>query len=263
MSYYPILKVVGCIGSTTLFNFAPNNWERKDRQLRYINATWAEGGMWRSECVGTLPIKESITLSALDVAKKDLLSERGIFLSLTTAALPSECKELPSIETHPSTSAPAWRATLRLSTDYATTCYQGEIDPFSAKGSLLSFGPFIQYGSGIENFLVLVNIEKSPLIREAMVEIIDAATMVKRGEFKMLSNDTTVISLDDLGFAKTDLPLIICRSMSAIPLYFSRTIDGAHLSLEHTHPPASLVVHGERWEIQKSLKNHWFASVIQ
>jgi hypothetical protein len=263
VSYYPFLKVPGCFGSITLFNFAPNNWERNDRQQRYINATWAEGSMWRSEHVGTLPIGESATLSALDIAKEDLLSERGIFLSLTTEAMPSKCQELPSIKTHPSTSAPAWRATLRLSTENATTCYQGEIDPFLPKGSLLSFGPFIQYGIGIENFLILVNIEKSPLIREEMVEIFDAATMVKRGESKMLSNDTTVISLDHLGFTKTDLPLIICRSMSAIPLYFSRTTDGAHLSLEHTHPPASLVVHGERWKIQKSLKNHWFSRVVQ
>jgi hypothetical protein len=49
--------------------------------------------------------------------------------------------------------------------------------------------------------------------------------------------------------------------MAAIPLYFSSAMDGAYLSLEHTHPPASLVVHGRRWEAQKMLKNRWFAKV--
>jgi hypothetical protein len=263
MSYYPILKVPGCFGSTTLFNFAPNNWEQSDRKQRYINATWVEDKLWRSECIGTLAIDESLTISGADIMKNGLFPEQGIFLSLTNTVLPCKSQELPAIEGHPFTSAPAWRATLRLSTANATTCYQGEIDPFSSKGSLLSFGPFIQYGENVENFLVMINIEKSPFLREGVVEIIDTATMVKRGEFKILNNDSTVISIDNLGFSQSDLPLIICRNMSAIPLFLSRTKDGDHLSLEHTHPPASLVVHGNRWEIQRLLKNHWFSRVVQ
>jgi len=70
-----------------------------------------------------------------------------------------------------------------------------------------------------------------------------------------------MISLDDLGLNGEDLPLIICRDMAGIPLYFSRTTDGSFLSLEHTHPPASFVVHGSRWEAQKLLKKHWFTKV--
>jgi len=50
----------------------------------------------------------------------------------------------------------------------------------------------------------------------------------------------------------------ICRGLAGIPLYFSRTVDGVYLSLEHTHPPGSMVVHGRRWDIQKMLKNFWF-----
>jgi hypothetical protein len=263
MSYYPILKAPGCIGSVTLFNFAPNNWERVQRRQRFINATWVEGNIWRSECIGTLAIEESRTILATDIMEYGAEPEKAIFLSLTTAVLPGECQALPSIELHPLTFAPAWRATLRLSTLTATTCYQGEIDPFPLKGSLLSFCPFIQYGSEVENFLVLVNIEKSPVSRDAMVEIIDSSTMTKSGEFKLLNNDITLISLNELNFTESGLPLIICRSMSAIPLYLSRTVDGAHLSLEHTHPPASFVVHGNRWEIQKSLKINWLSKALQ
>ena len=262
MSYYPILKVPGCVGSATLFNFAPNNWERVECRQRFINATWAEGKIWRSECIGTLEIDESRTLTAIDITKHGLVTENVIFLSLMTTVLPSECQELPSIETHPLTSAPAWRATLRLSTENATTCFQGEIDPFPQKGSLLSFCPFIQYESGVENLLILANIEKSPISRDAMVEILDSSTMTKKGEFRLTNNDVTVISLNELGFTESDLPVIICRSMAAIPLYFSRTRDGSHLSLEHTHPPASFVVHGNRWEIQKALKSYWFSKVM-
>ena len=263
MSYYPILKVPGCVGSTTLFNFAPNNWERVERRRRFINATWSEGKIWRSECIGTLAIDESRTLTTKDITKDGLATENVIFLSLTTTVLPSECQELPTIETHPLTSAPAWRATLRLSTENATTCFQGEIDPFPSKGSLLSFCPFIQHESEVENLLVLVNIEKSPMSRDAMVEILDSSTMIKKGEFRLSNNDVTVIALNELGFTESDLPVIICRSMAAIPLYLSRTQNGSHLSLEHTHPPASFVVHGNRWEIQRLLKSYWFSRVAQ
>jgi hypothetical protein len=70
-----------------------------------------------------------------------------------------------------------------------------------------------------------------------------------------------MIALDDLGLNAEDLPLIICRDMAGIPLYFSRKSDGAFMSLEHTHPPASFVVHGSRWEAQKLLKKHWFTKV--
>jgi hypothetical protein len=45
--------------------------------------------------------------------------------------------------------------------------------------------------------------------------------------------------------------------MAAIPLYFSMDQEGQHLSLEHTHPPASLVIHGNRWAVQRSIKENW------
>jgi len=59
------------------------------------------------------------------------------------------------------------------------------------------------------------------------------------------------------------LPLVVCLGMSGIPLYFSQSIDGRYLSLEHTHPPASTVVHGRRWDAQKILKQQWFSKASQ
>jgi len=126
---------------------------------------------------------------------------------------------------------------------------------------LLTFGPFLQIGQGLENHLIILNIENIPVSRTAELEIYDASGLNLRGRFTVFNNQANVISMNGLNFGPEDLPLIVCKGMSAIPLYFSRTEDGEFLSLEHTHPPASLVVHGKRWEAQKFLKNLWFNKV--
>jgi len=261
MSFYPILKAPDSKGWTTLFNFPPNNWELRDSSEKYINVTWAEDGKWRTENVGKLAFNEVRTFGFDDLPK---VIPRGVLplLSLTLSKLPTHNDILPSLEGI-YTVTPAWRATLGVSTEHTSTSYQGEIDPFPAPGSLLTFGPFIQYDHGLENFLILLNIEKSPVTRVAQVEIFDADKIALKAKFEVRNNDATIISLDGLGFSPVDLPLIICREMSAIPLYFSRTSDGNFLSLEHTHPPASYVVHGKRWEAQKILKKLWFSRLGQ
>jgi hypothetical protein len=182
-------------------------------------------------------------------------------LSLTRTPLPAQSDNLSKLLDTPATSTPAWRATLGLATESAQTSYQGELDPFPSQGTLLTFGPFLQFGSGLENHLVLLNIENSAVSRTSELEVFDAAGLGLKGNFKVRNNAANVIPLDGLGLGPEDLPLFICRGMAGIPLYFSRTSDGAFLSLEHTHPPASLVVHGKRWEAQKLLKNRWFAKI--
>lgn len=261
MSYYPVLKAPGCQGWVTLCNFSPNNWEIRDVSSKFINVTWAEGGKWRSEYLGMLAPDEMRTITIEEVSGV-VHSNALPLLSLGTASLPTSSESLPQIAS-PQTHVPNWRATLGLSSAQSSTCYQGEIDPFPPSGSLLTFGPFIQFNEGVENYLILLNIEKSPIVRSSQVEILDADQVVLREKVEVVNNDATIIPLDNLGFGQNDLPVIVCRGMSAIPLYFSKTSDGSFLSLEHTHPPASYVIHGKRWEAQKVIKNLWFARTAQ
>lgn len=223
--------------------------------------TWRCETGWKTENIGNLAFDEMRTVKSQDIA--GLVPESALpLLSLTMAKLPAHSDNLPSLD-GPLTTVPAWRAALGLSTRHASTSYQGEIDPFPSQGSLLTFGPFIQFGKEIENYLILLNIENSPIIRTSQVEIYDSEKTMLKGTFEIRNNDATVIAMDNLGFNPSDLPLIICRSMAAIPLYFSKTTDGAFLSLEHTHPPASYVIHGRRWEAQKILKNIWFSKAAR
>jgi len=257
LSYYPLLKAPGAQGWVTLCNFSPNNWEANRGQQQFINVTWASGGLWASKNLGVLAPGALQRINAVDVA--DVVPADALaLLSMTRTPPQAESNVLPKLDTAP-TSVPAWRATLGLSTSDAQTSYQGELDAFPPQGSLLTFGPFLQFGEGIKNHLILLNVENSPATRTVELEIYDAAGLKLRGRFPVINNEANSIPLDGLGFESGDLPLFICRGMAAIPLYFSSAMDGAYLSLEHTHPPASLVVHGRRWEAQKLLKNRWFS----
>lgn len=259
MSYYPVLKAPGATGWTTLCNFSPNNWEVRHCGDQWVNVTWASEGRWLTESLGTLAEGGVRTVTDQELVGR-LPADALALLSLTRTPPPAQSDNLPKLDT-PATSTPAWRATLGLATESAQTSYQGELDPFPSQGTLLTFGPFLQFGTGLENHLVLLNVENSAVSRTSELEIFDAAGLDLKGKFKVRNNAANVIPLDGLGLGPEDLPLFICRGMAAIPLYFSRTGDGAFLSLEHTHPPASLVVHGKRWEAQKLLKNRWFAKV--
>ena len=259
MSYYPILDVPGVSGWTKLYNFSPNNWEVRHHREQWINFTFSTGEKWITENLGKLPFGAVRTVNA-DEFRGRMKTNTISLVSLTNTPLPPSSLSLP-ILSGPRTTTPAWRATIGLSSAYAQTSYQGELDPFPRSGTLLTFGPFLQYGIGIENFLIFLNVENLAVTRTAEIEIYDASGLNFKGRFTVRNNSSNMISLDDLGLNGEDLPLIICRDMAGIPLYFSRTTDGSFLSLEHTHPPASFVVHGSRWEAQKLLKKHWFTKV--
>lgn len=259
MSYFPILNAPGVHGWTILSNFPPNNWEPSRLQSQFVNVTWASDGMWltRELCVIAPGIFH--TVHAREIA--DIVPDESLaLLSLSLEPLPMESPLLPSLD-FKRTSVPAWRATLGLSSSSAQTSYQGELDFFSPHGTLLTFGPFLQLGEDIHNYLLLINLEESPVKRLAELEVYDAAELTPRGRFTICNNKVNCIPLDELDFKEEDLPLFICRDMAAIPLFFSSAKNGSHLSLEHTHPPASLVVHGKRWEAQKQLKQRWFGRV--
>lgn len=257
MSYFPILNAPDCHGWTTLCNFSPNNWEVIDKADKFIHVTWTESGVWRSKKLGNLISDElrTITVGELEgIVPGDALP----LLSLSLNELPETSDILPNIDIF-RTNLPAWRAALGLSTEISSVSYQGEIDPFPSMGSLLTFNSFMQFGNEIENYLLIANIEKSPIIRTSQLKIYNSKTMELKSTVVVKNNNISVVSLDNLGFTQTDLPLIICKEMSAIPLYFSKTKDNSLLSLEHTHPPASFAIHGKRWDVQKTLKNKWFS----
>ncbi|MBT5400702.1 hypothetical protein HOL24_09195 [bacterium] len=259
MSYFPILKAPYCTGSTTLYNFSPNNWELVDKCEQTVSLTYIKDDLWYSVALEKLAYQDYKVVKHNDIS--DLIPDGALaLLSLSKEELPRTSEELPVLNcSH--TYVPMSRATLGLKSSFTTTVYQGEINPFPSQASLLTFSPFLQFGSGVENYVLLMNLEKLPESRKVVVEIYDAHSKELKKIQSAYSNQINIISLNDMGFNEQSLPVIICREMASIPLYFSSYKCGEILSLEHTHPPASLVVHGNRFGAQKQIKEYWFAQL--
>jgi len=259
MSYYPILSAPYCTGKTTLYNFPPNSWESGDKCDQVVSLTHIKDGLWHSKIIGKLKYQEYKVVDYSDIV--DLTPDGAMaLLSLTKEGLPEISTELPALNCN-HTSMPAYRATLSLQSEFSETSYQGEVEPFPSQASMLTFSPFMQFGNNVENYFLSLNIEKTAKNREVEVEIYDANSKDLKKVQSAFSNQVSVISLDDIGFDETSLPVIICRGMASIPLYFSSYKQGELLSLEHSHPPASLVIHGNRFGAQKQVKDYWFSQL--
>ena len=259
MSYYPILKAPYCSGKTTLFNFSPNNWQSVDKCKQVVSLTYIEDGVWHSRAIGELGYQSFKIIEHSDVV--GLIPDGGLgLLSLSKDELPKVSLELPILNCS-RTSVPNYRATLGLNSKFTQTSYQDEIDPFPSQASLLTFSPFLQFDDDVENYVLLMNLEKTPENRGVEVEIYDAHNKEFKKAQGAFSNQINIISLDDMGFDEQSLPVVICRGMTSIPLYFSSYKRGELLSIEHTHPPGSLVVHGNRFGVQKQLKEYWLSQL--
>ena len=259
MPYYPVLQAPFAQGLTTLANFPPNNWELKSSD-KFVNVSWAIEGSWNTKNLGLLAAGKFLSFTEGDL-KKIIPEDAFPFLSLTSQNLPNRSSNLPSL-TDKTSILPMSRATIGLKTKNSHVSYQGEINHFPAPASLLSFCPLIQIGDEIKNYLLFLNLESSAVLRFSEIEIFDSKTLELRYKTKVENNRLNVISLDGLSFNLNSLPLVVCREMSGIPLFYSTSLDGNFLSLEHTHPPASFVVHGRRWDAQKILKKKWLTRLL-
>ena len=72
------------------------------------------------------------------------------------------------------------------------------------------------------------------------------------------NNSANLIELDKYNFSSNHLPVFICRSMAGIPFGLGIQKNKKMLSMEHTHPPASFVIHGDRFKVQGEIKRRWF-----
>ena len=261
MPFYPILSAPGCVGRTTLSNFAPNNWEYKSGRDQFVILTWLSDSYWHSVVVDELHHGEAKSYQLSDFSS--YLSPSSLpLLSLSSLPYKSITKFLPSIP-HP-TRVPVWRSTIELYTPLASSSYQGELDPFPVPSSLLSFSPLIQPSNTIRNFLLFLNIEKEANLRTTSLQIFNSSSLdTCIGDFMIKNNNVNIIPLDNIHSSLSDISVSVSTEMSGVPIYLSIAADGSCLSLEHTHPPASFFIHGQRWLAQRSLKRRWFSRLVQ
>lgn len=262
MSFYPLFNIVDIEGFVNLANFAPNDWEIKQSGAKYIQAFWSNGDQWITKSAGLLKeghFKIFKTQDFMEIKTPELINgvyvSELIFLQLRPDILYGNITSIPD-DFLKSTAWPEWRATIGFKKNDSQVSYQGEISVTPEKATLLTFHPFIQVDD-TENFLVFVNMEKSSSYRWSNLYIFNGTTCENIDTLKVRNNSVNIIPLDSYKFKSTDLPVFYCDSMAGIPFGFAKGKTTQMLSLEHTHPPGSLTLFGNRFLAQKHIKTEW------
>jgi hypothetical protein len=262
MPLYPIFNIYVNLGFVQLSNFPPNNWEKVSLEEKNILSYRTSGDIWEVNFIEKISQNEFKNFKASEFANIGGFETNGVrieelcLLDLRHEKLEyTTLTELPKFHS-PSTLWPEWRATIGFKNKHSRVSYQGEIFPFSPKASLLTFHPFIQFEI-VNNYFVFLNIESSPIHRWAEVEIYLASTGKKIDTKKIRNNAANIFSLDHYGFTPEDLPVFYCKNMAGIPFGFGESRTIGMLSLEHTHPPNSLTLHGNRMQAQRDIKVGW------
>ena len=257
MPFFPICKILNTQGFCTIHNYKPNNWEKSSSGKKTLWAIYSDGNTWITEEVLSLDQGECHTFKYDDFKLKSKRNHSPLIIfQFRKTPLEKTLKFLPSQEFE-FTKTPQWRSTVGFSYKNTQTSYQGEINPFPEKASLLTFHPFIQYNQ-VNNYLLFFNVEKLPFFREKEIEIFEANTKKFVDKVKVKNNSSNLIPLDKYNFSQDQLPVFVCRSMAGVPFGLGISQNNEMLSLEHTHPPASFSVHGERFKVQSEIKRQWF-----
>jgi hypothetical protein len=255
MPFFPLLNTEKFKGYCTVHNFSPNNWEVKNCG-KSLWAIYSDGEKWLTKKIKWLNPGESYTIRFEDLNISNSSQNQLVVLQLRNVDLKKSLDFLPDHEFN-YTKLPEWRSSSGFYYNNIETSYQGEINPFNLKASLLTFHPFIQFGQ-IKNYLIFVNLEKSPIYRNAKIEIYNSKSRRLIDEVLVTNNHTNIIDLDNYCFESEDLPVFLCRTMAGVPFGLGFNELNPMLSMEHTHPPASFVIHGNRFAVQKHIKKLWF-----
>jgi len=253
--FFPLFKVLDLTGFLELSYLAPNNWENRIRKKLSIYSLTPNNSSWRCQKIEEIKYGQVLRFTTEDFSDEYLETNLRLFYP-TASELPEELETLPEVPFWESR-IPEWRCTSGLANLKSQTSYQSEIFPLPTKASMMTLHPFIQYGD-VDNFLLVLNVVKEPIIKKNLINFYNSMDLTLKGSSEVQTNSATCIPIDQFNFAPTDLPLIITPTGAGIPFGLGIARDGSMLSLEHTHPPASFVLFGDRNSIQSSIKKRWF-----
>lgn len=255
--FYPLINKNKIFNSSTIiYNFPPNNYEGVPLKTRYLSLLSVKDGKWE-----TLLIKEMKPFESYEInyeAISYFINQKSMpILSLTENPLEKSLTDLPT-NTIPNTT-PEWRASICIHRKGNTSSYQGELQPFPEKATLLSFSTFLQKKHQVKNFLLFINIENKPVQRVSNLILTLANNPNSTiDEISVSSNTCNFIDLNKYKINDENLLVIYSHQISGIPIFFSYSDDDNSMSLEHTHPPSSFIIHDKRKEFQKKIKKNWF-----
>ena len=258
--FFPLMKTPNLNGFCDLVYESPNNWENRIHKPISLYLLWSNGNRWLSKKISEMNYGDEIRLVTNDIDEKCLATGLALIYPSLEPMEP-ELSTLPSRKVWYS-EIPAWRNTSGLYNEFTQVSYQSDIEPLPSKASLLTFHPFIQFGDVINNLLVL-NVTNDPKIQSGKISMFNSFDKSFVADTLISTNSLTTIPLDVYSFKPTDLPVFYSPEIAGIPFGLGIAKSGKMLSLEHTHPPASLVLHGNRRAIQGKIKKSWIENLVK
>ena len=252
--FFPLMKTPNLEGFLDLIYQSPNNWENKIRKRIFMYLIWSENSHWRTKQIAIMNRGDVCRLKTNEI-DAEMMQNNLALAYASIAPLPEIIPSLPTKKTW-FAEVPAWRNTSGFFNVNTQVSYQSDVVPLPPTASLMTFHPFIQF-SNVENRLIVLNATNNPEIIESNIQVYNSTDMKLIAEEKVKTNSLTTIYLDKYNFEPSDLPIFYCPSMAGIPFGLGISTDLKMLSLEHTHPPASLVLHGDRRTIQGKIKRNW------
>ena len=257
--FFPLMKTAGLEGFLELLYYAPNNWENRIRKPIYLYLLWSDGLVWKTELIFTIKYGESLRISTQDI-DSEKIANGLVLIYPSRTKMSSVIGRLPNEESWTS-HIPEWRNTTGFANEWAQTSYQGEVVPLPRKANLLTFHPFIQYGA-LSNKLLILNLSNEPEFRSSQIHLFNSSTKELKGTETVQTNSVTTIELDKYDFQSDELPVFYSPDMAGIPFGLCISDDKKMLSMEHTHPPASFVLFGDRLKAQGLIKKNWINSLM-
>jgi len=254
------MKTPNLNGFCDLVYESPNNWENRIRKPISLYLLWSNGNRWLSKKISEMNYGDEIRLVTNSIDEKCLATGLALIYPSLEPIEP-ELSTLPSRKVWYS-EIPAWRNTSGFYNEFTQVSYQSDIEPLPSKASLLTFHPFIQFGDVINNLLVL-NVTNDPKIQSGKISMFNSFDKSFVADTLISTNSLTTIPLDVYSFKPTDLPVFYSPEIAGIPFGLGIAKSGKMLSLEHTHPPASLVLHGNRRAIQGKIKKSWIEKLVK
>jgi len=259
MHYYPILSTPYAVGKTTVFNFPTRNIPRRYQNPVIIYLVWSNGFEWFFKRLDSVTYGCHFSLDYITAASI-INDDFQPFLHISPCELPPTSTSLPSSSPNFIQADVTWRATISLKSLFSdnTASYQGEIPIFRSGSSCLSFSSLTQNSPDVHNDLFFVNLQSLPFFDKHNLIIFDLLNpTVPLDTIVVYNNTCNFIKLDQYMVDPELLFGISCTSMSGVPLFISHQDSTSRLTMEHTHPPASLFIHGNRFYAQKQVKESW------
>ena len=231
---------------------------RKDIQKIYV--TWSDNHCWHYKKIGTIAPGEAKEIHSDDLAET---VPKSPFIFFHYLDLPEKSEQI--ILSDHMHFMPTWRGNIKIYSDTTATSYEGdyqyEMVKYIKTGSLVSLSPMLQNSDHVKTKFIFVNITITPKINEHPIHFFDPIREKILYSTTVFNNQCNIISLDSVCMPMDTPLLILSHSIAGIPIYFSHSTDGKHLSFEHTHPPASLVVFGEPLYFQHKFKDFWLKKI--